>query len=297
MTIQSRSNFYTGINAHLHSSLQHEFGGWEGFHGSHIIHITETIDAQLPPGYLVQPEKSLQIREYHPTTGEKVSLQKKRRPRPDLTIYQTNPSAGQITIASQAAFTPTLTLTASEAIEYDPDIYLTAVVIREVLGDGVLGKPVTWIELLSPTNKVGEGFLQYREKRISALEAGIVLVEMDYLHETRSPIQRLPSYPDYEAGAYPYSIIVTDPRPSLQMGQMKVYGFRVDDPIPVVAIPLANEDVITLDFGAIYRRTYSSIGAYSYRVDYEQMPIHFEAYSPDDQARIRAVMERATSLN
>jgi hypothetical protein len=240
MVIRTRQNLYQGVNAHLHSRLQNEPAAWEVFHSSHIIHLAEAIDAALPPGYLVEPERSLQIREFD-------------------------------------------------------QFCLTAIVVRQV-DDSGLGKPVTWLELLSPTNKPpGEGYLQYREKQAAALEAGIVLVEIDYLHQTRSPVHGLPSYPDRETGSYPYVITVTDPKPSLADGQMKAHGFDVDAPMPIIEIPLVGTDFVRVDFGTAYNRTYQSLGAYSYRVDYEELPVSLETYSPPDQQRIQGVMARAKS--
>jgi hypothetical protein len=292
MVIRTRQNLYQGVNAHLHSGLQNEPAAWEVFHSSHIIHLAEAIDTALPPGYVVEPERSLQIREFDQATGERLTLRRTKRPRPDVTIYRResvqyeNPESSTVSI-------PTLTLPAIETIERDDDFYLTAIVIRQV-AEGDMGRPVTWLELLSPTNKPpGEGYLQYREKRAAALEAGIVLVEIDYLHQTRSPVHGLPSYPDREAGSYPYVITVTDPKPSLEDGQMKAHGFGVDASMPILEVPLVGTDFVRVDFGAIYNRTYQSLGAYSYRVDYEELPVSLDTYSESDEQRIRAVMARA----
>jgi hypothetical protein len=294
MVIRTRNNLYRGVNAHLHSRLQNEPVAWEVFHSSHIIHLAEAIDAALPPGYLVEPERSLQIREYDQATGERLTMRRAKRPRPDVTIYQREVITGEPEPSSLISV-PTLTLPAIETIERDDEFYLTAIVVRQV-DEGDLGKLVTWLELLSPTNKPpGEGYLQYREKRAAALEAGIVLVEIDYLHQTRSPVHGLPSYPDGEAGSFPYVIMVTNPKPSLQEGQMQAHGFAVDAPIPTIHIPLAGEDFVRVDFGVVYNRTYQSLGAYSYRVDYEELPVAFQTYTPPDQQRVQDVMARAKS--
>lgn len=288
MPIHSRTNQYLGINAHLNSRLQGEFGTWGIFHSSHITDLARAIDAKLPPGYVVEPEKGLQIVEFHPDTGEAVRV---RRRKPDLTIYDTDLAARRSGGALAATTAPTLTLSALEAIDENPELYYPALAIREVEVDGEIGRAVTWIELLSPTNKSSEpGFLQYSEKRISTLRSHVSLVEIDYLHETLSPIPTLPSYPDRERGAYPYTVVVTDPRPTLQEGRMNVYGFGVDEAMPVVPIPLAGEEAIALDFGAVYHQTFASLRSFSLRVDYEQLPDRFETYHEADQARIRARM-------
>lgn len=257
MSIKPRENIYNGVNAHLNSQLQHEFGAWEVLHSGHITDITRAIDAALPPGYLAENERGLQIRTIHIDDEDSILA----------------------------------------GLEYGEDVYLTAVAIREVLETGEIGKPVTWIELLSATNKPpGQGFFQYREKRITALKSGIALVEIDYLHETRSPISNSLSYPDKEEGATPYIITVTNPRPNLETGRMKEFGFQVDDPLPTVKIPLKDEDSVTVNFQEIYNRTYESLHAFSYRVDYDIVPVGMDTYVASDQKRILAVMERARRI-
>lgn len=288
MAIYSRTSQYLGINAHLHNSLQNEFDAWGMFHGYHISHLFDAIEAALPPGYIVQQEKGLQIREFHPDTGEPIAVHKRR---PDLAIYETPFPTAQTTTTSPVAAAPTLTLTAMVALEDNPKLHYQAVVVRELLADNKIGKAITWIELLSPTNKPhGSGFFQYRDKQAAVLRAGITFVEIDYLHQTPPVILRLPSYPDGEPGAFPYMIIVTNPRPSLMEGILNVYGINVDEALPVVEIPLAGEDAFPLDFGAAYNRTFSGASAYSVRVDYEQLPARFDTYNETDQARIQARM-------
>lgn len=240
MPIHLRANQYQGINAHLHSDLQAEEGGWGMFHAQHIPHLAEAIDAVLPDGYVVEPTFALGASAY-------------------------------MLIMEEAS---------------------DALVIREVDERGQIGRPITWLELLSPTNKPpNAGGLLYCEKRAATIQTGLVLVEIDYLHETRSPIAALPSYPDGDAGAFAYSIVVTDPRPTLSEGLMAVYGVAVDEPLPTIRIPLASVDAIALDMQAVYERTFSSLATFSLRVDYEQLPRHFERYAAPDQKRIWTRMQ------
>jgi len=59
MPIHSNKNRYPGINAHLHSFLQSEGGGWESFHAEYIVTIANILDKHLPPQYYSSVEKSL----------------------------------------------------------------------------------------------------------------------------------------------------------------------------------------------------------------------------------------------
>jgi hypothetical protein len=79
---------------------------------------------------VVDIEQSLQIREIHPDTGERI-----RRPEPDLTIYRTReevPSVGGSGVAA------TLTQSIPDTLDLTEDLYYSAVVIRQVEADEVL---------------------------------------------------------------------------------------------------------------------------------------------------------------
>lgn len=121
----TRSNPYQGINAHLHSYLQ-QHGSWKVFHNKHIADIAEALDAMLPTGYEVGLTESLQVVEYHPDTGKRV----RHRLEPDVTIFEVDKSKTGSAGAGTNAM-PTLTLTAQETIDYDPELFFTAVVIYQ----------------------------------------------------------------------------------------------------------------------------------------------------------------------
>lgn len=269
-----------GINAHLHSNLQNRPGGWIGFHNTYIDAVGQAIQAQLdqvyPGRYLVDPTKSIQITEEDDTN---------RRRNPDATINEIEPATAQT--VSAPIPTPTLVLEARETIS-DPEL-LTALAIREVTGDASLGDIVAWIEVLSPTNKVGDGLLNYRQKRAETIAADISLVEFDYLHETPSPIDRVPRYPA-EEGAFPYLIAINDRRLTDQYGKINIYGCHVDEPIPEIYIPLKGHELIRFDPNPSYNDAFERFPALSYRLDYEREPERFNTYSPTDQERIRRRM-------
>lgn len=182
-----------------------------------------------------------------------------------------------------------------ELLTFDePDLKTyRAVAIYEMTNDLMEhGEPVAWIELLSPSNKPPHSdFENYDRKRKRVLQSGIVFVEIDYLHEQPTTFERLPSYQPRQKGlaaspaSHPYRITVVDPRPYLMQGTGRSHGFDVDEPIPVMVIPLNGDDRLEFDFGAPYQRTFEEM-LYGRRVDYTQPPLNFERYSPDDQARI-----------
>ncbi len=149
-------------------------------------------------------------------------------------------------------------------------------------------QPVVRIELLSPTNKPpGDGFIQYAEKRDTTLFQRLPLVEIDLLHEQPPVPRTIPSYADQHPGATPYTIYLTDTRRSVEDGSTRVYGFGVDDAIPSIIIPLAEDDQLEVDFNAPYRRTFRELSYFREVVDYHLVPPRFETYWPDDQLHDR----------
>lgn len=285
--IRTRQNLFPGVNPHLNSRLQNEGDSWSEFHSAHVIDIGRAIDALLPEGYLVRPEKGLQVR-FSALGDVDDAPQRAFRRRPDVAVVQSSaqprssPSGGIVTA-------PVLSLSAHEILnEGDP---YDALVIYAVEPAGI-GRSVTWIELLSPANKRGgTGYESYLSKRALTLKSGIALVEIDYLHQTPPISDRIPSYPDDQPGAYPYLVIVSNPRPSLQEGKADIYGATVSMMLPTFPIPLLGDDAIILDLNAVYQQTYRSFAAFSYFVDYDQLPARFKTYSTPDQDFIRVHLD------
>ncbi len=282
--VRAIRNQYLGINAHLNSRLQTS-GDWPGFHTSHIDDFMRLLRVPLfPMGYTADLEKSLQIRRY----GEP-----RYNPEADVLIFDNDPSGrlkpAPVPVSGGAA----LVYPAADLLDYaEIDVrYHKAVAIYSSSGQE-RGEPVVWIELLSPSNKPGgqdSGY--YEEKRRAIIEAGIVFVEIDYLHEQPATFRRLPTYrPQKPArsadeGISPYRIVVIDPRPDIESGYGRVYPFRVDEPMPLVDIPLSGDDVLHFNFGPAYNKTFEEV-LYGAEIDYRQLPVHFERYREADQARI-----------
>lgn len=273
-------NPYRGVNAHLNSFLQLE--GWEAFQAAFIDEMTRFIDGVLPPNYYAVSEKSLQI------TFETIEGLVSDRPRqmiPDTSVFQTALSTAPH--AAPNTTTPEMQI----PLLIDEEETINATVVYQVEGGRFPGIPVTRFELLSPANKRGgSGYVTYVGKRSQTLRSGLRLVEIDFLHEQPPISKQLPSYADGDLGAYPYLILVNDPRPKLREGQTALYGTHVDDPLRVIAVPLADDDVIAVDFDAVYNRTFESRRIFRMVIDYNQEPVRFHTYWQEDRQRIRAKM-------
>jgi hypothetical protein len=287
MPIQSRKNQYVGVNAHLNSVLQNEPFDWESFHSEHLGHVRDSLQNQLPEGYFARLERSFQIR------ADGNGSAKPNRTRPDIFVSYAKPlSRTRLESSTASSAMPTATIALAKTLQREDEDYLDSVVIYKVESSGRIGIPVTRLELLSPANKPPKiGYQAYLDKREDTLRSGVRLVELDYLHQTRSPLAVLPSYPNRETGSSPYLVLVSDPRPSIDEAETKIYGFNADEPVPIIHIPLAENDVLSFDFGAVYNITFERNPYYRLVVDYEQLPERFDTYSPADQARIRARME------
>jgi hypothetical protein len=283
--IRSIKNQYRGINAHLHSLWQAK-GGWNSFHTAHIDDLMRLMKAQLRPmGYTADLEQSVQVRRLDELAGE---------PESDVSIYDLNPV--------RAAQVPPRFPTGSQQLILDiPQALqlgrfsakkLSAVGIYHVEpGNDERGKPVAWVELLSPSNKPGgrdDG--DYYNKRLKLIESGIELVEIDYLHESGPTLANVPVYRVRknqlaDPNSHPYRIAVINPRPAVEEGQVIVTGFDVDNLIPIIPIPLNGLDVLDFNFGAAYTKTIEE-AFYGDEVNYSQLPLNFERYSPEDQSSI-----------
>jgi hypothetical protein len=284
MPILSARNLYPGINAHLNSYLQAERGGWRSFHAEHIIDLARVINEKLPAGYFTRPEMSLQIDEVESFTGFKQA----GYTIPDTMIYQGR-SLPRTESAAPAIAIPVMELPLIETVEEEDT--LTGLMVYQMGSASEDERPVTRVELLSPANKPGGShYDQYLAKRISTLKAGLRLVEVDYLHESRPVTRGQPSYKDQHQGSSPYMILIHNPNPTFEEGRTQFYPIAVDQPLPHIAIPLLGTDEVVVDFGEAYRRTYENSTYYPIRMDYATEPVNFERYHADDQARIRNVL-------
>jgi hypothetical protein len=278
MAIRLQENPYAGVNAHLQSMLQAPGSDWPTFHTNHITDISYALNAMLPSPYRAYAEKSLQIR-----VDDDAAFSQRRKP--DLTVYELRDRAREAITGATAVALPTWAATIEETIETYED--MPSVVIYRGSEDGRV--PVVRMELLSPANKFGgSAFHLYEQNRIEVIHSGLPLIEIDYLHETLSPVRGLPVYPE-QPNAYAYHFTVTNPRLSPEALPVRTYGFGVDDAFPKLPIPLAGDDDMVFDFGVPYGRTFTG-GRWWEDVDYAQEPERMETYSQKDQAAIRARM-------
>jgi hypothetical protein len=122
---------------------------------------------------------------------------------------------------------------------------------------------VTAIEVLSPTNKRGDGREEYVAKRQRILRSTAHLIEIDLLREGERVPMRQP------LSSAPYFVLIgrAEARPI-----MEVWPVVLGERLPSVAVPLLPGDSdVMLDLQLAFTSVYDSIG-YDLAVDYSRPP-------------------------
>lgn len=278
MSIHMLRNQYRGVNAHLHSHFQRR-GGWAEFHRAHMNDLLEELQSVLWPdtGYTVRLERSIQPVHNDMFPDKSTASHPEYKVEVDEYAFSTDRDLSRLPLQPVE---PKLILPVTSLFTEDEDLMSVVILRGEQL--------ITRIELLSPASKPpGSHYSQYLFRRTRTLLSQINLVEIDYLHERRSPVLEVPDYTKHEPGSYPYSIMVSHLASPTGPGHTEVYAFWVEEPIPVIAIPLAGDDVVTFDFGAAYHKTFAANNLNGLRiVDYAKLPEGIESYSENDRQRI-----------
>ncbi|NJN21156.1 MAG: DUF4058 family protein [Leptolyngbya sp. RL_3_1] len=241
---------------------------WSAFHSRLIVAIADALAPQLRPRYYIEVE----TRTYTDIDGELlVGI-------PDGVVLArtqavpTEPRDGAVETVAVQPRPQQVTLPMPVEIK---ERYLT---VREVGTDAV----ITVIEVLSPKNKrQGPGRAAYVTKRQAILSSASHLVELDLLRGD----EPLPM-----AGAGPlaqYHVLVSrsDQRP-----QADLYGFTVQEPLPLFPLPLKGDDEsLGVDLASIFAGVYER-ASYDLRIDYSQAPPP-PIFTQADQAWINGLLQ------
>jgi hypothetical protein len=122
---------------------------------------------------------------------------------------------------------------------------------------------VTAIEILSPTNKRGEGYREYLDKRQRILLSAAHLVEIDLLRSG----QRVPMQQSLPPAPYFVFVGRAERRPIVD-----VWPIQLADRLPQIPIPLLADDPdVTLDLQQALDTIYDAL-SYDLSVDYARPP-------------------------
>ncbi len=144
---------------------------------------------------------------------------------------------------------------------------------------------VAVLEVLSPTNKSGEGRGEYIGKRNALLNQPVHLVELDLFRQGR----RLPMRAPLPQGEFFAMVARSEHRPDCQ-----VYAWGIRDPLPVIPVPLRIPDAdVTLNLAEVFAIVYER-GRYGRSVNYGA-PLSVSLGDPDRSWAAERVGARASA--
>ncbi len=122
---------------------------------------------------------------------------------------------------------------------------------------------VTAIEVLSPTNKRGEGYSEYLDKRQRILRSKAHLLEIDLLRRGR----RVPMQEPLPTASYFVFLSRAERRPVTE-----IWPIQLEERLPVIPVPLLKGDAdVPLDLQRALNTVYDALN-YDLSVDYTQLP-------------------------
>jgi hypothetical protein len=253
---------FPGMDPYLEGSL------WTSVHFTLSAEIVRLLAPRLRPRYLVLPVERFVMETTEGVTVSTTAFY------PDVRVAV---GRGPSSHPQETLAVPAPLLLATEIPAMVPHVTIE---IRDVAQRQL----VTAIEVLSPTNKRGEGREEYLAKRRRLLLSTAHLLEIDLLRRgQRVPMQQaLPPAPYFvflsRAGQRPLT---------------EVWPIAMGDRLPVVPVPLLPWDAdVALDLQAALDSSYELLGC-DLALDYSQAPeVPLEEDAAWVEARLRAAGQR-----
>ncbi len=236
---------------------------WRGLHGFLITQAAAALNAVLPPRFVANVDERVYLERFE------------RDAYPDVAVLE-RPARGPIGPRSTTA-TATATATAKRTARADPSLVVRYQVAEfrerfvEIVATGDGGRVVAVIEFLSHANKrPGAGRRKYLAKQRRLLESSTHLIEVDLLragpHTAAIPEELL-------AAARPSWHYLACLHRADVPGQFELWPATVRDPLPRIAVPLADDQPdAVLDLQSLLRISYDA-AAYDRRIDYAADPV------------------------
>lgn len=239
---------FPGMDPYLEGEL------WQEFHERLAHQISEQLLKVLPPRYVALLAKRYVL---HRTAVGLMSLPEDHRViYPDVHVAQT-PRIGETAIAYDAAAVTQPAVRLASLIS--EEVPVMSVEVRDVADRRL----VTVIGILSPVNKMGDGAMEYIEKRTALLETSVHLLEIDLLRRGgRVMFEADPPPADY----YVYLSRFTE-RPYTD-----IWPIGLRDRLPVLPVPLLPPDEdVRLDLQRAVNACYDLVH-YERLLDYSVPP-------------------------
>jgi hypothetical protein len=239
---------------------------WSTVHNRSIVAIADFLTPLLIPRYQVDIEKRI-----YQVTDSNLQL----IGRSDITVQSPKKPIVPTSIAIQSVSTLHPIRVKLPIEEEVRESYLE---IKEV----TTGRVVTTIEVLSPTNKRGEGRQKYEEKRQRVLSSRTHLIEIDLLRSG----DPLPMSGDEPSSDYRVLVSRAGDRPIADL-----YPFNMQDSMPQIPVPLQFGDLEPLlNLKELIEAIYDRSG-YSHFIDYNLEPS--PKLSSTDQAWLDQLLRHA----
>lgn len=225
------SNPFPGMDPYLEGPL------WNVVHRNLIDELARQLMTKLPDRYLALTEERVVL-----TTVDSSEWSESQVRFPDVGIFHDAGTAlGHGTTAAAGA-------TESSPLLLDAVMPETWTLPFVEIRDAASRELVASIEVLSPTNKRGEGLAQYRERRRELLSCPAHFIEIDLLRSgERFPVTTpLPSVP--------YFVFVSR---ASRRPRVETWPIALDQPLPTIPVPLLNSDEdVMLDLQAALQTIY-----------------------------------------
>jgi uncharacterized protein DUF4058 len=235
---------FPGMDPYLESPAH-----WSDFHARFVNVLSETIADGLPNNYFARLGEDIVL------IQPEVRLWQGRVPDVLVSMDPSRTGGGATAVIGGVRRAPTTLVN----VEYLDPHTAPFIEILRLPGQEV----VAVVELLSPSNKSGDGRGSYSEKRRQLLHQKIHLIELDLL---RAGPQISLSRP-LPAGDYYAFISRADRRPSCD-----VYPWTVRTSLPVLPVPLLEPDPdVEIDLQAAFQLAYQR-GRYDRLVRYDNPP-------------------------
>lgn len=234
------SSPFPGIDPYLEARVR-----WPGFHNALITHCGEALNAALPEAYVALIDEQVHL--VGAEGGPAAMI------RPDLAVVRED---GPRSAPSGKAGAATLEPVTGALATADPEeVRETWIEVRRLPDERL----VAVIELLSPTNKMGVGRLEYLDKREALIDRPVHLVEIDLLLGGR----RLPMKGPLPPGDCFAIVARAESRPGCD-----IYAWSIRQPLPTIPIPLLPPDPdVPLDLATVFATAYDR-GRYARILDY-----------------------------
>lgn len=256
-------NPFPGVDPYLEGPM------WSTVHSSLIEQIAWQLSPQVRPKYRVMTNQRVVM-----TRPDPIELAPSPTRFPDVGVYESGRAGAGNDPDSEVLVAP-LTFRALM-----PEAVTQTFLEIQTTDSQTL---VTAIELLSPTNKRGDGLKDFRKKRQELLAGPEHYLEIDLLRigERFPVLQVLPSV------AYFVFLSRADRRP-----RTEVWPIAVEQPLPKVPVPLLRGDLdVTLDLQSAWNAIYEHYG-YDDPANHVGLPV--VPLSPEQQAWADECLQKAS---